>query len=298
LRELTDKAEFLVIDSVLSEEAVLAFEYGYATADPNTLVIWEGQFGDFANGAQVVIDQFISSGETKWGRLCGLVMLLPHGYEGQGPEHSSARLERYLQLCAEDNMQVLVPSTPAQCYHMLRRQMVRPMRRPLIVMSPKSLLRHRLAVSTLEDLADGQFQPVIGEIDDLVVEQVTRLVFCSGKVYYDLLEMRREAGLEHVALVRLEQLYPFPYDEMKAALALYPNASEILWCQEEPRNQGAWRSNRHRIERVLPHSIDEVDFAGRAPSASPASGYMSQHLSEQKRLVQEALGLIDNSQDV
>ncbi|MEE9322296.1 MAG: 2-oxoglutarate dehydrogenase E1 component [Granulosicoccus sp.] len=296
LRELTDKAEFLVIDSVLSEEAVLAFEYGYATADPGTLVIWESQFGDFANGAQVVIDQFISSGETKWGRLCGLVMLLPHGYEGQGPEHSSARLERYLQLCAEDNMQVLVPSTPAQCYHMLRRQMVRPMRRPLIVMSPKSLLRHRLAVSTLEDLADGRFQPVIGEIDKLTADKVTRLVFCSGKVYYDLLEARREAELEHVALIRLEQLYPFPYDEMKAALARYPNVQDILWCQEEPRNQGAWRSNRHRIERVMPENIHEVYFAGRAPSASPASGYMSQHLIEQKRLVQEALGMIENSQ--
>jgi len=296
LRELDTDGNFLVIDSVLSEEAVLAFEYGYATADPNTLVIWEAQFGDFANGAQVVVDQFISSGETKWGRLCGLTMLLPHGYEGQGPEHSSARIERFLQLCAEDNMQVLVPSTPAQAYHMFRRQMLRPMRRPMIVMSPKSLLRHRLATSTLEDLADGAFQPVIDEIDDLEAADVKRLVFCSGKVYYDLLQARREAEIADVALVRLEQLYPFPYDEMEAALGRYPNAREIVWCQEEPRNQGAWRSNRHRIERVLPDGLEDVEFAGRKPSASPASGYMSQHLLEQKRLVQEALGIIENSQ--
>ena len=298
LRELTDNANFLVIDSVLSEEAVLGFEYGYATADPNTLVIWEGQFGDFANGAQVVIDQFISSGETKWGRLCGLTLLLPHGYEGQGPEHSSARLERFLQLCAEDNMQVLVPSTPAQAYHMLRRQMLRPMRRPMIVMSPKSLLRHRLAVSTLEDLAEGTFQPVIAEIDELDAAKVERLVFCSGKVYYDLLEARRDASLHNVALVRLEQLYPFPYDAMTEAVKSYPKAKSIVWCQEEPRNQGAWRSNRHRIERVLPDKVKAVEFAGRAPSASPASGYMNQHLIEQKRLIDEALGVIPNSQSL
>lgn len=296
LRELTDKANFLVIDSVLSEEAVLGFEYGYATADPETLVIWEAQFGDFANGAQVLIDQFISSGETKWGRLCGLTLLLPHGYEGQGPEHSSARLERFLQMCAEDNMQVLVPSTPAQCYHMLRRQMLRQMRRPMIVMSPKSLLRHRLAVSTLEDLAEGTFQPVIAEIDELDPAGVDRLVFCSGKVYYDLLEARREKELDNVALVRLEQLYPFPYDAMTEVVKQYPNAKSIVWCQEEPRNQGAWRSNRHRIERVLPSKVKDVEFAGRAPSASPASGYMNQHLIEQKRLVEEGLGLIPNSQ--
>ena len=296
LRELTDNANFLVIDSVLSEEAVLAFEYGYATADPNTLVIWEAQFGDFANGAQVVIDQFISSGETKWGRLCGLTLLLPHGYEGQGPEHSSARLERFLQLCAEDNMQVLVPSTPAQAYHMLRRQMVRPMRRPMIVMTPKSLLRHRLATSTLEDLADGSFQTVIGEIDKLDPKGVDRLVFCSGKVYYDMLEARRKQEIQNVALVRLEQLYPFPYDDMKNAVKAYPNAKTIVWCQEEPRNQGAWRSNRHRIERVLPKAVEFVEFVGRRPSASPASGYMNQHLIEQKRLVEEALGMTPNSQ--
>jgi len=298
LRELTDKANFLVIDSVLSEEAVLGFEYGYATADPNTLVIWEAQFGDFANGAQVVIDQFISSGETKWGRLCGLTMLLPHGYEGQGPEHSSARIERFLQLCAEDNMQVIVPSTPAQAYHMLRRQLIRPLRRPLIVMSPKSLLRHRLAVSTLEDLSEGTFQPVIGELDSLDPAGVDRLVFCSGKVYYDLLEARRNAEIHNVALVRLEQLYPFPYDAMTEAVDTYPGTSSIVWCQEEPRNQGAWRSNRHRIERVLPEGLSLVEFAGRRPSASPASGYMSQHLIEQTRLVEEALGVIPNSQSL
>ncbi|PID63063.1 MAG: 2-oxoglutarate dehydrogenase E1 component [Gammaproteobacteria bacterium] len=297
LRNLTDKAQFLVIDSVLSEEAVLAFEYGYATADPETLVIWEAQFGDFANGAQVVIDQFISSGETKWGRLCGLTMLLPHGYEGQGPEHSSARVERFMQLCAEDNMQVVMPSTPAQNYHVLRRQMLRPMRRPLVVFSPKSLLRHRLAVSSLEDLADGHFHPVISEIDPIDASKVDRLVFCSGKVYYDLLEARREENIENVALVRLEQLYPFPYKEMEAVMAEYPNAKQIVWCQEEPRNQGCWRANRHRIERVLPDHVEEVEFVGREPSASPASGYFGQHQIEQKRLVHQALGLEPNSPD-
>jgi len=293
----SNQAQFLVIDSVLSEEAVLAFEYGYAQADPETLVIWEAQFGDFANGAQVVIDQFISSGETKWGRLCGLTLLLPHGYEGQGPEHSSARIERFMQLCAEDNMQVLVPSTPAQAYHMLRRQMVRPMRRPLIAMTPKSLLRHRLAVSTLEDLATGSFQPVIDEIDEIDAAKVKRVVFCSGKVYYDLLERRREQSIDDVAIVRLEQLYPFPYREMEAAVGRYSNAKEYVWCQEEPRNQGSWRSNRHRLERVTPKDL-EIAFAGRAPSASPASGYHSQHVIEQKQLVDEALAIIENSQSL
>jgi len=298
LRELGAKRgnSFLVIDSLLSEEAVLGFEYGYATADPETLVIWEAQFGDFANGAQVVIDQFISSGETKWGRLCGLVMLLPHGYEGQGPEHSSARLERFLQLCAEDNMQVLVPSTPANAYHMFRRQMLRPMRRPLIVMSPKSLLRHRLATSTLEELCFGEFLPVIDEIDEVIEPaQVNRLIFCSGKVYYDLLEQRREHELNDVAIVRVEQLYPFPYKEMSAAVSRYSNATSIVWCQEEPRNQGAWRANRHRIERTLPDQL-EVEYAGRGPSASPAVGYNNLHLQQQKQLVQEALGLVTNTQ--
>ena len=296
LRNLSEgQANFLVIDSVLSEEAVLAFEYGYATADPTTMVIWEAQFGDFANGAQVVIDQFISSGETKWGRLCGLSLFLPHGYEGQGPEHSSARLERFLQLCAEDNMQVLVPSTPAQAYHMIRRQMVRPMRRPLIVMTPKSLLRHRLAVSTLEELADGKFEPVLKEIDPIDASAVTRLVFCSGKVYYDLLEKRREENLENIAIVRIEQLYPFPYEEMREIIATYPNASRVVWCQEESRNQGAWRATRHRVERVLANG-QELEFSGRPPSASPAVGYANLHIKEQNTLVLEALALQDNSQ--
>jgi len=296
LRELgNDKANFLVIDSVLSEEAVLAFEYGYATADPETLVIWEAQFGDFANGAQVVIDQFISSGETKWGRLCGLTLLLPHGYEGQGPEHSSARLERFLQLCAEDNMQVLVPSTPAQAYHMLRRQILRPLRRPLVVMTPKSLLRHRLATSSLEDLAEGNFQPVIDEIDPIEENNVDRLVLCSGKVYYDLLEKRRDEKMENVALVRLEQLYPFPYDEVKAAVNRFSKSNTVVWCQEEPRNQGAWRANRHRIERCIVEST-ELEFAGRAPSASPAVGYHDTHQAEQSQLVKEALGIEPNKQ--
>ena len=269
LRELFEgQPNFLVIDSVLSEEAVLAFEYGYATADPESLVIWEAQFGDFANGAQVVMDQFISSGETKWGRMCGLVMLLPHGYEGQGPEHSSARLERYLQLCSESNMQVLVPSTPAQAFHMLRRQMIRPMRRPLVVMTPKSLLRHRLAVSTLEDLTDGGFQNAIDEMDALDKDKVERVVLCSGKVYYDLLEKRRAEEIETVALVRVEQLYPFPYDEIDAIMDTYPKATSVVWCQEEPRNQGAWRANRHRIERVLKDN-QVLEYCGRDTSASP-----------------------------
>ena len=296
LRNLAeDQPNFLVIDSVLSEEAVLAFEYGYATADPNTLVIWEAQFGDFANGAQVVIDQFISSGETKWSRLCGLTLLLPHGYEGQGPEHSSARLERYLQLCAEDNMQVCVPSTPAQVYHMLRRQMIRPMRRPLIVMSPKSLLRHKLAVSPIEDLADGQFEPVLDEIDDIKPTKAKRLVICSGKVYYDLLERRRGQEIDDTAIVRLEQIYPFPYPEMQAIVKKYNRAKTVVWCQEEPRNQGAWRANKHRIDRVLAKR-QTFEFAGRPPSASTAVGYANLHSQEQAKLVDEALGLIDNSQ--
>ena len=294
LRNLApDQPNFLVVDSVLSEEAVLAFEYGYATADPNTLVIWEAQFGDFANGAQVVIDQFISSGETKWGRLCGLVMFLPHGYEGQGPEHSSARLERYLQLCAEDNMQVCVPSTPVQVYHMLRRQMIRPLRRPLIVMSPKSLLRHKLAVSTLEELANGKFMPVLDEIDAIEASQVERLIFCSGKVYYDLLEQRRAEQCHHVAIVRLEQIYPFPYAETQAIIDKYNRATQVVWCQEEPRNQGAWRSNLHRFDRIMSPQ-QTLEYAGRAPSASTAVGYPNLHSKEQALLVNAALGLVEN----
>ncbi len=297
LRKLFDgQPNYLVIDSVLSEEAVLAFEYGYSTVDPDSLVIWEGQFGDFANGAQVVIDQFISSGETKWGRMCGLTMFLPHGYEGQGPEHSSARLERYLQLCSEGNIQVVVPSTPAQAYHMLRRQMVRPMRRPLIVMTPKSLLRHRLAVSTLEELTEGGFFNVIDEIDEIDPDQVSRIVMCSGKVYYDLLEKRRAEEISNVVLVRIEQLYPFPYDDIDSIVAKYPYAKQIVWCQEEPRNQGAWRANRHRIERVLTPQ-QQLEYCGRDTSASPAVGYAALHNQQQLALIRQALGIETNSQN-
>lgn len=281
-------------DSFLSEEAVLAFEYGYATTTPTDLVIWEAQFGDFANGAQVVVDQFITSGEYKWQRLCGLVMLLPHGYEGQGPEHSSARLERYLQLCAERNMEVVVPTTPSQIFHLLRRQMIRDQRKPLIVFTPKSLLRHKLAVSTLQDLAEGSFQLVIDEIDsDIQAKKVTRLIMCSGKVYYELLEKRRELELNDIAIVRIEQLYPFPEQQLVAILKQYPNVKNVIWCQEEPRNQGAWYNTRHRFQRASDAAgfNTEVQFAGRRASASPAAGYMALHVSEQESLIQQALGL-------
>ena len=284
------QGQFKVWDSVLSEEAVLAFEYGYATAEPRTLTIWEAQFGDFANGAQVVIDQFISSGEQKWGRMCGLVMLLPHGYEGQGPEHSSARLERYLQLCAEQNMQVCVPSTPAQVYHMLRRQALRGMRRPLIVMSPKSLLRHPLAISSLEELANGSFQPAIGEIDALDPQQVKRVVLCSGKVYYDLLEQRRKNEQTDVAIVRIEQLYPFPHKAVQEALKDYAHVQDFVWCQEEPLNQGAWYCSQHHFREVVPFGAS-LRYAGRPASASPAVGYMSVHQQQQQDLVNDALNL-------
>ncbi|PTP81653.1 2-oxoglutarate dehydrogenase E1 component [Vibrio splendidus] len=294
LANIHDKqGPFQVFDSVLSEEAVLAFEYGYATAEPSGLTLWEAQFGDFANGAQVVIDQFISSGEQKWARLCGLTMLLPHGYEGQGPEHSSARLERYLQLCAEQNMQVVVPSTPAQVYHMIRRQVVRPMRRPLIVMSPKSLLRHPLCTSSMEDLAEGTFQPAIAEIDDLAPENVKRVVFCSGKVYFDLLDQRRKNEQDDVAIVRIEQLYPFPYEDVRAAISQYTNVVDYVWCQEEPQNQGAWYSSQHNFRAAIPVGAD-IQYAGRPASASPAVGYMSVHLKQQKALVDDALTLLKN----
>ncbi len=290
-----EQPAFDIYDSLLSEEAVLAFEYGYATTQPNALVIWEAQFGDFANGAQVVVDQFISSGELKWGRLCGLTMLLPHGYEGQGPEHSSARLERFLQLCAEHNIQVCVPSTPAQVFHMLRRQVVRPLRRPLVVMSPKSLLRHKEAVSTLEELTDGQFQNVIDETDDIDKSKVTRLVLCSGKVYYDLRDARREHGKDSIAIVRLEQLYPFPYDDLREVIAQYPNLKKVVWCQEEPRNQGAWYNSRHRMARVIrsfkPEKNLLLGYVGREPSASPAAGYMALHLEQQEKFISQALKL-------
>lgn len=289
LREFkSSKGDFLVIDSTLSEEAVLAFEYGYAASEPNSLVIWEAQFGDFANGAQVVIDQFISSGEHKWGRLCGLTMLLPHGYEGMGPEHSSARLERYLQLCAEHNIQVCVPTTPAQNYHMLCRQALRPFRKPLVVMSPKSLLRHKLAVSSLEELASGSFHPVLGEIDKQDPHKVRRVVLCSGKVYYDLLTKRRELGIDDIAIVRIEQLYPFPKDEFTEILAPYHHVTDIVWCQEEPMNQGAWYCTLHHLNASLVPG-QKIRFVGREASAAPAAGYAALHMKQQTALVNEAL---------
>ena len=277
-----------VFDSLLSEAGVLGFEYGYSTTMPNTLVVWEAQFGDFANGAQVLVDQFISSGETKWGRLCGLVMLLPHGFEGQGPEHSSARLERYLQLCAEHNMQVCNPTTPAQIFHLLRRQMLRPYRKPLIVMSPKSLLRHKLAVSTLEDLTTGQFQPIIGEQDAINPKKVTRIILCAGKVYYDLLEVRRQDNLNHIAIIRLEQLYPFPEALFKAEIAKYPHLQDFIWCQEEPKNQGVWYHSKHHFTDNLPAKIPVV-YAGREASAAPAVGKFHVHIEQQKAVVHAAL---------
>jgi 2-oxoglutarate dehydrogenase E1 component len=291
LNHLSETARFDIYDSLLSEAGVLAFEYGYATTMPNALVLWEAQFGDFANGAQVVIDQFISSGESKWGRLCGLVVMLPHGYEGAGPEHSSGRLERYLQLSAEHNIQVCVPTTPAQMFHMLRRQVKRPLRKPLIAFTPKSLLRHKLAVSTLEDLSDGTFHPVIGEVDAMDALRVERVVLCSGKVYYDLLERRREDRAEEVAIVRLEQLYPFPEAELGQVIAPYTNLKDVVWCQEEPMNQGAWYSSQHHMRRViLKHSEDlYLSYAGREASAAPAAGYMQMHIQQQQRLVEDAL---------
>jgi 2-oxoglutarate dehydrogenase E1 component len=284
----SNQPAFTVTDSVLSEEAVMGFEYGYSTTEPHCLTIWEGQFGDFCNGAQVIIDQFISSGEAKWGRLSGITLFLPHGYEGQGPEHSSARLERFLQLCAEYNMQVCVPSTPAQMFHMLRRQMVRPLRKPLIVMTPKSLLRHPLAVSRLEELGTGGFYPVIDEIDDLKASAVTRVVLCSGKVYFDLLKARREVKADSVAIVRLEQLYPFPSEEYEAILRKYSNAREIVWCQEEPQNQGSWYQIRHRLQSKLGPQ-HELLYAGRAGAAAPATGIAALHEQQQKNLVAAAL---------
>ena len=287
-----NQADFLVINSTLSEEAVLAFEYGYSCAEPNTLVIWEAQFGDFANGAQVVIDQFISSCEAKWGRYCGLVCFLPHGYDGQGPEHSSARLERFLQLCAAENIQVCVPSTAAQMFHMIRRQMLRPYRKPLIVMTPKSLLRRSLSASPVEELTLGKFQTVIGEIDEVDPSIVTRLLFCAGKVYYDLLEGRREKQIENIAIARLEQLFPFPKDEVNHVIDSYPNLKEIVWVQEEPKNQGSWYYLQSRGTLIGCISDQHIlGYSGRFYSASPAVGYMSKHLQQQKQLVADALQL-------
>ena len=276
-----------IYDSLLSEIATMAYEYGYATADPAGLVIWEAQFGDFANVAQVIVDQFLSSAWQKWNRLSGLVLLLPHGYEGMGPEHSSARLERYLQLCAQDNMQVCVPTTPAQMFHLLRRQVLRPLRTPLIVMTPKSLLRHKMAVSTLDDLSSGAFQLVIPETESLNADEVTRVIVCSGKVYYELVQQREALRRRDVAIIRIEQLYPFPYDEVETMLASYRHLKSIVWCQEEPKNQGAWFWVRDRFIKSKSTDI-ELNYAGRDVSAAPACGYPALHKQSQTGLVEQA----------
>ncbi len=293
-----DRHDVAIIDSLLSEEAVLGFEYGYATAEPGSLVIWEAQFGDFVNGAQVVIDQFITSGETKWGRLCGLVMYLPHGYEGQGPEHSSARLERFMQLCSDNNIQVCIPTLPSQFFHMIRRQMLRPYRKPLVVLTPKSLLRHRDSVSSLEDLASGGFRVVIDDPQAPDADQVRRVIFCAGKVYFDLAKARAEAesDLGHTAIVRVEQLYPFPREELTEILERYAGADQVVWCQEEPMNQGAWFQIRHHLQACIGEN-QSLDYVGRKPSASPAVGYYQVHIEQQKRLVREALELDPGKSD-
>lgn len=283
-----DQGHVDIYDSLLSESGVIGFEYGYSMSDPNALVIWEAQYGDFANVAQVYIDQFLSSAWQKWNRLCGLVLLLPHGQQGEGPEHSSARLERYLQLCAQENMQVVVPSTPAQIFHLLRRQILRPYRTPLIVMSPKSLLRHKLAVSTLDDLAKGQLQLVIPETDKIEAKKVRKVVMCSGKVYYELLEKRREQKQEDVAIIRLEQLYPFPEHELKSALAPYSQAKTVVWCQEEPMNQGAWYIMYDRFLSCLPKHV-ALEYAGRESMAAPSGGYSALHKKQQAALIAQAL---------
>jgi 2-oxoglutarate dehydrogenase E1 component len=293
LRELgDDSANFRVFDSLLSEVAVLGFEYGFSTTEPETLVLWEAQFGDFANGAQVVIDQFISAGEHKWGRASGLVMLLPHGYEGQGAEHSSARLERYLQLCAVHNMQVCVPSTPAQMFHLLRRQMVRNCRKPLIIMTPKSLLRHKLCVSTLEDLTNGGFNWVLPEVDELD-NRVRRVIICSGKIYYELLEARRVNRIHDIAILRIEQIYPFPGAQLDALLAGYSDTNDLLWCQEEPKNQGAWDFCKVRIPALIDQHW-QLAYAGRQPSSAPAVGSVKLHAQEQQQIINTALDISED----
>ena len=283
-----NQAPFVVIDSILSEEAVLAFEYGYAGSDPNSLVIWEAQFGDFANGAQVVIDQFIASGEVKWGRANGLVMMLPHGYEGQGPEHSSARLERFMQLAAENNMQIVQPTTASQIFHVLRRQMVRMFRKPLVIFTPKSLLRNKDATSPLTEFTKGEFRTVIGELNaDIDASKVERVIACSGKVYYDLVKKREEKKAGDVAIIRVEQLYPFPHKAFAAELKKYPNATELVWCQDEPQNQGAWFFVQHYIHENMSEG-QRLGYAGRPASASPAVGYAHLHQEQQKALLDQA----------
>jgi len=285
-----------IYESSLSEFAIMGFEYGYSLAEPNALTLWEAQFGDFANGAQVMIDQFIASGEIKWLRMSGLVLLLPHGYEGQGPEHSSARLERFLQLCGEDNMQVVNCTTPASYFHVLRRQLVgRKFRKPLIIMTPKSLLRHKLAVSKLSEMTKGtSFQRVIGETQKLADDaKIKRVVFCTGKVYYDLLEEREKRAIKDIAIVRCEQLYPFPEREIREQMKKYKNA-EIMWCQEEPENMGAYRFMGPKMGYIL-EDLGKKDlrikYAGRPEAASPAAGYAKIHEKEQKQLVDDAFNL-------
>jgi 2-oxoglutarate dehydrogenase E1 component len=287
------QARFLVINSLLSEEAVLAFEYGYSASEPETLDIWEAQFGDFANGAQVVIDQFISSSEAKWQRYCGLVMLLPHGYDGQGPEHSSARLERYLQLCAEDNIQVCVPSTPAQFFHLLRRQMLRPYRKPLIIMTPKSLLRHKRSVSSFADFTQHGFQTIIDEVNaDIQPDKVERILYCTGKVYYDLVDAREKHGIDNIAIIRLEQIYPYPREAVTKILERYPHVRHRVWVQEEPRNQGAWWYMRAHMDVNLSHKdVGRLEYAGRPSSASPAAGSYQLHRTQLEAFLAEALQL-------
>ena len=284
-----NQAPFVVIDSILSEEAVLGFEYGYASNDPNTLVIWEAQFGDFANGAQVVIDQFIASGEVKWGRVNGITLMLPHGYEGQGPEHSSARLERFMQLAADTNMQIVQPTTASQIFHVLRRQMVRNLRKPLVIFTPKSLLRHKDAASPLSEFTKGGFQTVIPDQKALKGDKIKRVVACSGKVYYDLSKKREEKGLDDVAILRVEQLYPFPHKAFAAELKKYPNATEVVWTQDEPQNQGAWFFVQHYIHENMAEG-QKLGYSGRAASASPAVGYSHLHQEQQKALVEGAFG--------
>ncbi len=285
-----NQAPFVVIDSILSEEAVLGFEYGYASNDPNTLVVWEAQFGDFANGAQVVIDQFIASGEVKWGRVNGLTLMLPHGYEGQGPEHSSARLERFMQLAADTNMQIVQPTTASQIFHVLRRQMVRGLRKPLVIMTPKSLLRNKDATSPLSEFTSGGFQTVIPEQDETIVKnaaKVKRIIACSGKVYYDLVKKRAEKESKDVAIIRVEQLYPFPHKAFAAEVKKYANATDIVWCQDEPQNQGAWFFIQHNIHENMREG-QKLGYSGRAASASPAVGYAHLHQEQQKALVEGA----------
>ncbi|WP_210546348.1 2-oxoglutarate dehydrogenase E1 component [Rhodoferax sp. PAMC 29310] len=281
------QAPFVVIDSILSEEAVLAFEYGYASNDPNTLVIWEAQFGDFVNGAQVVIDQFIASGEVKWGRVNGITLMLPHGYEGQGPEHSSARLERFMQLSADTNMQVVQPTTASQIFHILRRQMVRNLRKPLIILTPKSLLRNKDAASPISEFTKGCFQTVIPEQKELNADKAKRVVACSGKVYYDLVKKREEKGADDVVILRVEQLYPFPHKAFATELKKYPNVTDLVWCQDEPQNQGAWFFVQHYIHENM-FEGQKLGYAGRAASASPAVGYSHLHQEQQKMLVEAA----------